>query len=247
MATLITVTGRVIELKPRKKYVLGRGPECEIVIEDLSCSRRHARITVNRRGNVVHLEDLGSRNGTFVSDDRVYDRTAVMDGARLRIGTTVFLLQLPLDEPEGEEPEQHLVDSRTVAIEQLSLGAAVDPQVLKVLKRANPTEKTEFAGQLSALGLVELLQLLMQTRRSGTLHVEFGGGSAQIELREGEVVAANHADLHGFQALLLLVRQEEGLFWLVETDEECPRNVHEPASVLLVELCRAHDEQSAPR
>jgi two-component system, NtrC family, response regulator AtoC len=58
----------VIALAPRRTYVIGRDASCDIVVNDVSVSRRHARITVNRNVTIV---ELGSRNGT------------VMEGARL--------------------------------------------------------------------------------------------------------------------------------------------------------------------
>src|SRR5262249_29661206 len=46
--------------------VIGRDPDCDVWIEASGVSRRHARLEVERGGGRVRLEDLGSKNGTFV-------------------------------------------------------------------------------------------------------------------------------------------------------------------------------------
>jgi pSer/pThr/pTyr-binding forkhead associated (FHA) protein len=52
-------------------------------------SRHHARIVV--RGGEVAVEDLGSKNGTFVGDRRVAGPTPLADRDRLRLGRTVLV------------------------------------------------------------------------------------------------------------------------------------------------------------
>jgi DNA-binding winged helix-turn-helix (wHTH) protein len=64
--------------------VIGRDSEAAVVIDALGISRRHATITVN--GARMFLEDLGSKNGTFLDGKRVRNRVAVEDGAEIRLG-----------------------------------------------------------------------------------------------------------------------------------------------------------------
>lgn len=56
--------GRQIQLD-RDYLVVGRGAACDVRFEDPSVSRAHAAL--QRRGNAVYLEDLGSTAGTFVN------------------------------------------------------------------------------------------------------------------------------------------------------------------------------------
>src|SRR6476646_6923132 len=58
--------GRKYELKGDKS-VLGRHPDCDVVIEVGAVSRNHCQVV--REGNSYRLEDLGSRNGTFLNDE----------------------------------------------------------------------------------------------------------------------------------------------------------------------------------
>jgi hypothetical protein len=57
-------------------------------VEDLEVSRRHALIRM-AQGAVV-IEDLGSRNGTYVNEQRIEDATSLAPGDVIRVGTTSF-------------------------------------------------------------------------------------------------------------------------------------------------------------
>ena len=66
---------------------IGREPACDIVITDRQISRYHARLHVNTMG--VLLEDLASKNGTFLNEKRVVEPQYVQDGDMI----TVALVQ----------------------------------------------------------------------------------------------------------------------------------------------------------
>jgi len=66
---------------------IGRGRDNSIVLDDMLVSRRHVRITADADGLV--LEDLGSRNGTYVNGRRV-ERTHLSEGDRIGIGAATF-------------------------------------------------------------------------------------------------------------------------------------------------------------
>ena len=55
---------RFLVIRDGESLVVGRDPACELVLEDPRVSKRHARLEWNGRG--WSLEDLGSKNGTFV-------------------------------------------------------------------------------------------------------------------------------------------------------------------------------------
>ena len=65
--------------------VLGREPDAAAWLDVYSVSRRHARIVVS--GDRATVEDLGSKNGTFLKDVAVTTLTTLSDGDRLRIGS----------------------------------------------------------------------------------------------------------------------------------------------------------------
>ena len=65
--------------------ILGRERDATAWIDVYSVSRRHARIVVS--GDRATLEDLGSKNGTFLDGEAVTRPAVLSDGNRLRIGT----------------------------------------------------------------------------------------------------------------------------------------------------------------
>jgi DNA-binding winged helix-turn-helix (wHTH) protein len=64
--------------------LFGRDDGAHVRIDDASVSRRHARIVV-RDGSAM-LEDLGSKNGTFVNRDRLSAPVRLSDGDRIEVG-----------------------------------------------------------------------------------------------------------------------------------------------------------------
>jgi transcriptional regulator with GAF, ATPase, and Fis domain len=74
------------------RTTVGSAPGAEVRVADREVSRLHAELEPVERG--TWIRDLGSRNGTFVSDLRV---TAALlpDGARLRLGGTELVLRYP--------------------------------------------------------------------------------------------------------------------------------------------------------
>ena len=75
---------------------IGRDAESAVVIDHASVSRHHARIVIT--GTSAHIEDLGSKNGTFVRDQRVNGSMDLADGDEIRVGTQrmIFRLTTPM-------------------------------------------------------------------------------------------------------------------------------------------------------
>ena len=71
--------------------LIGRNPECALVLDDEFASGRHARII--RAADGWYVEDLGSTNGTFLGQYRVGDPVPVETGTAIRIGRTVIELR----------------------------------------------------------------------------------------------------------------------------------------------------------
>ena len=71
--------------------VLGRGPDAEVFLDAPSVSRHHARIRLH--GRAASLEDLESKNGTWLNGGRVRGPREIHDGDEIRLGTIQLLFR----------------------------------------------------------------------------------------------------------------------------------------------------------
>ena len=66
-------------------HVLGRDPDLALPFDSTTVSRRQARIRI--AGGDATIEDLESKNGTFVNDRKVGAPTPLADGDEIRVGS----------------------------------------------------------------------------------------------------------------------------------------------------------------
>jgi predicted RNA-binding Zn-ribbon protein involved in translation (DUF1610 family) len=67
-----------------ERTTIGRSPDCDIFLDDVTVSRRHA-VLVTRDGE-FYVEDQGSLNGTFLNRQRIDSSRRIEDGDELQIG-----------------------------------------------------------------------------------------------------------------------------------------------------------------
>ena len=67
------------------EHVLGRDPDLELFLDSPDVSRHHARIRI--AGDEATIEDLDSKNGTFVTERRLDAAARLVDGDSIRIGS----------------------------------------------------------------------------------------------------------------------------------------------------------------
>ncbi|MEO8495258.1 MAG: SpoIIE family protein phosphatase [Planctomycetota bacterium] len=79
--------GRRYELD-RPESVLGRHPECDVIIDVGAVSRYHCKVISD--GTESYVEDLNSRNGTFVNEKVIQGRTLLEHGNLMRVCDVVF-------------------------------------------------------------------------------------------------------------------------------------------------------------
>jgi DNA-binding winged helix-turn-helix (wHTH) protein len=74
-------------------HVLGRAPDASVWIDAPGISRHHARLVLE--GEQAMLEDLGSKNGTYVGEERVTAPRRLDDGDQIRLGPVVITFRIP--------------------------------------------------------------------------------------------------------------------------------------------------------
>lgn len=100
MATLLLLKGsnpgQRFEIRS-ERTVIGRHPECDIVVDAGAVSRQHARI--NQSNGAFFLEDLKSRNGTYLNGRQITEPTQLSEKDRIKICDLLFTFHL-------EDPDQ---------------------------------------------------------------------------------------------------------------------------------------------
>src|SRR5690606_34733943 len=71
--------------------MIGRGADCQLILDDDYVSTRHARVVATADG--FYIEDLGSTNGTYVNGQRITAPTTVTLADGIRIGKTAMKLE----------------------------------------------------------------------------------------------------------------------------------------------------------
>ena len=70
---------------------LGRSPEADLVLDDDTVSRRHAVLRGDRSS--LHLEDLGSSNGTSINGNPMVGALSLLDGDLVSFGSATCLVK----------------------------------------------------------------------------------------------------------------------------------------------------------
>ena len=71
--------------------LIGRGADCQVILDDDYVSTRHARVVAGPNG--IYAEDLGSTNGTYVNGQRITAPTTITLSDTVRIGKTIMRLE----------------------------------------------------------------------------------------------------------------------------------------------------------
>ncbi len=85
---------------PRGEFVIGRSRSCDLVVQDMLVSRRHARLLVSK--DALFVEDLGTPNGVFVNEMPASGAVPLRDGDRLLLGTQELSVTSVLDISDRE-------------------------------------------------------------------------------------------------------------------------------------------------
>ncbi len=211
------------------ELVIGRSSDLDLVLVEDMVSRKHAKVTMAPTG--ITIADLGSTNGTFVNGEKV-KRAPLKEGDRVLIGTNILKL-VSISRAAGAP-----VDSRAA---QQKLDATAAAQEKKQAGRA-------VQGRLEEVPLVDLLQLLSTSKKTGAIVIRgYRGGRAH--LRTGKVVSAViDADptLPPKKALYRMIAWTQGAFEFASQEGDplpaMPNEIAESTEQLIAEALQQADE-----
>jgi signal transduction histidine kinase len=143
--------------------LIGRGADCTICLSDRGTSRHHARLRLVPDGGYV-VEDLGSRNGTWVDGTRI-TRRELQTGAKIQIGPRCLLLFSLIDEHQ----EAMLEAKEAEIIGRLSAGINHDFNNLLCVLLANVAHLLELPEDvpLSRADVRECLEDMRAAAQAG--------------------------------------------------------------------------------
>jgi len=138
------------------RYIFGRAEEADVVISDTLSSRQHCALAWDKTGE-WKVEDLGSRNGTYLNGHRISQPTAISDRGVLQIGGQQFVLRLL---PPGSDT------ASLFATGTLSTQNTFELELREVAAQLNTST---FKGDLLDQGLKQMLRFFALTNKSGRL------------------------------------------------------------------------------
>jgi pSer/pThr/pTyr-binding forkhead associated (FHA) protein len=217
--------GREFPLPPDLTIVIGRVNDADLLLLDEKISRKHAKISTH--GGRIVIEDLASRNGTFVNG--------------VRISTTIEL----------QEGDQIVVGSSTIQLASIADVRSAPPKPSAVPGIPSPADASAAAvplisGSIHEMPLPDLLQLFSGSRKSGVLTIRSDQGIGKVYLRDGQVYYAEIEDnpqVRLYKAFYRMFRWEEGAFDLQPIGEHhVTEEITETTTSLMLEGMRQLDE-----
>lgn len=158
----LTLPDRDIEIEPSAGVqLIGRAPECQILVDDPLVSRQHAKIWCE--GCEVVFEDLKSRNGSRINGCLVHEARVLNHGDRIQLGSHEFVfcqeslvseVRIPVARGDAAEP----------GVEPATEGAWPAQEQITVVAWVGPGEETAQARWPLEM-LVEMLGKAMLSGR----------------------------------------------------------------------------------
>lgn len=184
----------------QESVVIGRTPECDVVLYDAGVSRKHCRIF--NEGSDFLIEDMGSSNGTKVNGAPISRKQALATGDKLTLGPVVFVFEAmedPANEPSTDagidlppaEPGTDANSTRIVSVDKVKPrpknkgealkpeGADAEPENLDKIQRSATRALPAVRPNRPATGNVP------RTSGSSAAVPRSSGGSGSIERVSG--------------------------------------------------------------
>jgi hypothetical protein len=225
---LVSAARRAHRLRQGRAYTFGREVGCDIHVPDALVSRKHAE--VRWESDAWQLVDLESRNGVMLNNVRITRSCKLEDTDQIAIGGQIFRFHVL---PTGADPS-----SLSDQAPQISTAETMGPGY-NLADLA--TQGAAFTGQLTD-GLFEMLQYLLQTRKTGRLDLLGPGSLGSVWVTQGAPVHASYGTKQGMDALVDLVQNPPDRF-AFHTDQVPETTTLEgSANGILMEVARMVDE-----
>ena len=178
--------GAEIGLEKGRSYTIGKDPNtCDIVFQDLSVSRNHARLSISPEG-ILELEDLGSKNGTMLNNAPMPEKHMITSQDTVSMGTTIFLIL------DREAAQETIYAPKVPVYEEPAAPAPILPKVeeeekpiIKNWKEQKiPTKHLIFAGSFLVIFLIVFLSFFSLFKSE---HIEVAVKAPQEHIKEALV------------------------------------------------------------
>ncbi|MDO5553697.1 MAG: SpoIIE family protein phosphatase [Planctomycetia bacterium] len=123
--------------------VLGRHPYCEVTLNNALVSREHSRVI--REGNSCFVEDLQSRNGTFLNGKMIKQRVLLRDGDHLNIGEYEFIFHT--ESPAPRETLHFNTGTKEHSFVLNESGSSEGLNITSRIKVASTDQQSEESGE----------------------------------------------------------------------------------------------------
>ena len=178
------------------QILIGRDAACDIVIPDRQVSRQHARISNTGKG--IILEDLGSKNGTFVNNKPIFEEVKLAEADEIQIALTQTFLFLSSDAtlPLSDLPPE-LSQVLTLRLEPVEIGRQ------RHRLDAHPVCQFDLAHLAGARGMDERRRRALDDRLARLMRMV---GVAMLAMAAGMAAwGADQARMLALVAVLVLV------------------------------------------
>jgi hypothetical protein len=106
VATLTSDDGTMHPLLEEEETI-GRTPANSIALRDASVSAHHARVVRTPEGFLI--EDVGSRNGTYINSEKVAEKRLLVDGDLVRLGKIILTFNLAAEAKRHQSTERDMM------------------------------------------------------------------------------------------------------------------------------------------
>ena len=205
-----------------REITAGRHHKNDLVLPHNEVSRFHASFKV--RGRAVTLEDLGSSNGVIVNGVRRLQHMVAV-GDHITIGPYELLIKDKSDYVQGSNTEDELNKTRT------------SPSF-----NAFSEENVALSGNLQDTPLSEILQGFEFNQKTGTLVVIHRNIFGWVGVKNGQPHSAGFEKKTGVEAVLTMLKFEDGHFTFYNTEPEGDRVINGSITGILLDYSRTLDE-----